>query len=336
MAKPRRHILGSLPEGLCGRPRRSSSWLRRWRSRRGKAPPRTALRHSWISDLGATTCGSYAGGGGTLVCSPRHALVNGGLALLGAQVVVGTLLLQPLLPTRASPGRRALLVLAGAALPFVAGFPEDTGKPWHAVAATVHFAAAGLGTLAAGLDSLPSAPGRGGHARTGWSVARRHPADARRSGRRSGRSRRGTSCGLAFYRVDHHHRRPGRRRRALSRYGPAAAERFAARHRRASGILSTGSEPGSAGRRPADPVVTKTCSTPRRGTDDAAYSPWVDRGSGRLRGTARAGSVRLQRIRLQGHRLDDRRASPRRPHRSRPGSVASAIRRRRRSTPSSC
>jgi hypothetical membrane protein len=116
----------------------------------GSAP--YSLRTSWISDLGATTCGSYAGGGGVLVCSPRHALLNGSLMLLGAQVVLGALLLQPL----AGDGRYgraagSLLVLAGAALPFVGAFPEDTGKPWHAVAATVHFAAAGLGMVAAGL-----------------------------------------------------------------------------------------------------------------------------------------------------------------------------------------
>lgn len=117
---------------------------------KGSAP--YSLRVSWISDLGATTCGSYAGGGGILVCSPRHALLNGGLTLLSAQVVLGTLLLQPLLtPERYGRGACALLVLSGAALPFVAAFPEDTGKPWHAIAATVHFAAAGLGMAATGL-----------------------------------------------------------------------------------------------------------------------------------------------------------------------------------------
>jgi hypothetical membrane protein len=120
------------------------------RAWKGSAP--YSLRTSWISDLGATTCGSYSGGGGVLVCSPRHALLNGGLTLLGAQVVLGTLLLQPLLgDDRNGRGAGSLLVLAGAALPFVGAFPEDTGKPWHAVAATVHFAAAGLGMVASGL-----------------------------------------------------------------------------------------------------------------------------------------------------------------------------------------
>ncbi len=117
---------------------------------KGSAP--YSLRTSWISDLGATTCGSYSGGGGVLVCSPRHAWLNGGLTLLGAQVVLGTLLLQPVLgDDRYGRAAGSLLVLAGAALPFVGAFPEDTGKPWHAVAATVHFAAAGLGTVASGL-----------------------------------------------------------------------------------------------------------------------------------------------------------------------------------------
>jgi hypothetical membrane protein len=79
-------------------------------------------------------------------------LLNGGLTLLSAQVVLGTLLLQPLLAAeRYGRAAGALLVLSGAALPFVAAFPEDTGKPWHAVAATVHFAAAGLGMAATGL-----------------------------------------------------------------------------------------------------------------------------------------------------------------------------------------
>lgn len=117
---------------------------------KGSAP--YSLRFSWISDLGATTCGSYSGGGGILVCSPRHALLNGGLTLLSAQVVLGTLLLQPILRAeRRGRVAGALLVLSGAALPFVAAFPEDTGKPWHAIAATVHFAAAGLGMAATGL-----------------------------------------------------------------------------------------------------------------------------------------------------------------------------------------
>jgi hypothetical membrane protein len=121
-----------------------------------------SLRTSWISDLGATTCGSYSGGGGELVCSPRHALLDGGLLLLGVQVVVGALLLQPLSgDDRLGRGAGALLVLAGAALPFVGAFPEDTGKPWHAVAATVHFAAAGLGMVASGLAV------RARHPRTG-------------------------------------------------------------------------------------------------------------------------------------------------------------------------
>jgi hypothetical membrane protein len=117
---------------------------------KGSAP--YSLRTSWISDLGATTCGGYSGGGGVLVCSPRHVLLNGGLTLLGAQVVLGTLLLLPVMgAVRSGRAAGALLVLAGAALPFVGAFPEDTGKPWHAVAATVHFAAAGLGMVASGL-----------------------------------------------------------------------------------------------------------------------------------------------------------------------------------------
>jgi hypothetical membrane protein len=111
-----------------------------------------SLRTSWISDLGAKTCGRYSGGGGVLVCSPRHALLNGGLTLLGVQVVLGTLLLQPLLGyARSGRAAAALLVLAGAALPFVGAFPEDTGKPWHAVAATVHFTAAALAMVASAL-----------------------------------------------------------------------------------------------------------------------------------------------------------------------------------------
>jgi hypothetical membrane protein len=116
---------------------------------RGSRP--YSLTHSWISDLGATSCGGYAGGGGTLVCSPRHVLVNVGFVLLGAQIVAGAALLRPLLLNgRSSRAALVLLIISGVALPFVAGFPEDTGRPWHAVAATIHLAAAGLGTIAAG------------------------------------------------------------------------------------------------------------------------------------------------------------------------------------------
>jgi len=112
-----------------------------------------SLRRSWISDLGAPTCGSYAGGGGIIVCSPRHALLNGGLVILGGQVLIGAVLLAPLLPAdRLGRWAVGLLVVSGAALPFVAGFPEDTGQPWHAIAATTHLVTAGLGTVAAGLS----------------------------------------------------------------------------------------------------------------------------------------------------------------------------------------
>ena len=111
-----------------------------------------SLTRSWISDLGAVTCGTYAGGGGALVCSPRHALVNAGFVVLGVQVLVGAVLLRPVLG-KSRPAQAALwmLVVAGAALPFVAAFPEDTGKPWHAIFATIHLATAGLGMVAAGL-----------------------------------------------------------------------------------------------------------------------------------------------------------------------------------------
>ena len=117
---------------------------------KGSAP--YSLRRSWISDLGATTCGSYSGGGGIVVCSPRHAVLNAGLVVLGGQVIAGAVLLRPMLPRNGyARAALALLTVSGVALPFVAGFPEDTGKPWHAVAASVHLAAAGLGTMAAGL-----------------------------------------------------------------------------------------------------------------------------------------------------------------------------------------
>jgi hypothetical membrane protein len=125
-----------------------------------------SLRHSWISDLGAVTCGSYSGGGGIVVCSPRHALLNGGFVLLGGQVILGAALLQPLLPaSRFARPALGLLLASGVALPFVAGFPEDTGKPWHAIAATIHLATAGLGMIAAGLSL------RAGGQKTGAAVS---------------------------------------------------------------------------------------------------------------------------------------------------------------------
>ena len=123
-----------------------------------------SLRYSWISDLGAVTCGSYSGGGGGLVCSPRHGLLNGGLIVLGGQVLLGAYLLRPALTrSRLSSAACGLLMVSGAALPFVGVFPEDTGAPWHAIAASVHFATAGLGMVAAGLvlkgERRPAAAG---------------------------------------------------------------------------------------------------------------------------------------------------------------------------------
>jgi hypothetical membrane protein len=131
-----------------------------------------SLAHSWISDLGATTCGTYSGGGGIIVCSPRHALLNGGFVVLGGQVLIGAVLLQPLLPvSRFSRPALALLAVSGVALPFVAGFPEDTGKPWHAVAATIHLATAGLGMVATGLALRASGRRTGSVVTLGLGVA---------------------------------------------------------------------------------------------------------------------------------------------------------------------
>src|ERR1700710_1351738 len=79
---------------------------------KGSAP--YSLAHSWISDLGATTCGTYSGGGGIIVCSPRHGLLNAGLVVLGGQVLVGAVLLKPMLPaTRSAQAALGLLVASG-------------------------------------------------------------------------------------------------------------------------------------------------------------------------------------------------------------------------------
>ncbi len=120
------------------------------RSWKGSEP--YSLRHSWISDLGAATCGSYSGGGGIVVCSPRRDLLNGSLYLFAGQILLGAILLRPeLVRARLSDSAFGLLVASGVAVAFLGTFPEDTGKPWHSIAATVNFVAAGLAMIFAGL-----------------------------------------------------------------------------------------------------------------------------------------------------------------------------------------
>lgn len=134
-----------------------------------------SVRTGYISDLGALSCGIYAGRD---VCSPLNWLMNTSFVAQGLGMMLGAALLtSALLCVAARPdcpveqGRRLpwvgaflvrlLTVLAGAGTVVVGLVPEDVGSPWHFIGAVTYFLAGAGALLVLGILWL-------GKARMAW------------------------------------------------------------------------------------------------------------------------------------------------------------------------
>lgn len=78
-------------------------------------PDGYSISHNTISDLGVTTCGPYDQGGiqSRMVCSPQYEVFNASLIVMGALLVVGSLLLWDAWPRRRTGNAGLVLVILG-------------------------------------------------------------------------------------------------------------------------------------------------------------------------------------------------------------------------------
>lgn len=98
-----------------------------------------SLADHYISDLGNTTCGVYAGSG-LYVCSPWHAVMNASFVLQGVIIAVGASLARSAL-ARGWPGAGVgvLLWITAAGMVGVGVFPEDVNNRAHVLSAGTQF-----------------------------------------------------------------------------------------------------------------------------------------------------------------------------------------------------
>lgn len=115
--------------------------------------------HNSISDLGNSRCGPY---GGTLVCSPRHVLMNVAFVFLGLVMVSGSTLLYHEFSERRAPERNAARVgfccmaIGGVGTVLVGLFPENTSHVLHITGAALAIGVGNLGIFILGaVLSLP-------------------------------------------------------------------------------------------------------------------------------------------------------------------------------------
>ncbi len=109
--------------------------------------------HSWannfISDLGNTECGTYAG---LAVCSPLHLLMNLSFVTFGITMFVGALLIQRQFEkTKLSKIGFGLMMLSGFGTVFVGLFPENTINSLHMFGAILGLGVGNLSVLLLGL-----------------------------------------------------------------------------------------------------------------------------------------------------------------------------------------
>lgn len=101
-------------------------------------PDGYSISHNTISDLGVTTCGPYdpAGIQSRMVCSPHYEFFNASLIVMGALLVVGSVLLWDAWPRRrAGNAGLALVVLGGLGVAAVGLTPSDLLPALHGPAA---------------------------------------------------------------------------------------------------------------------------------------------------------------------------------------------------------
>ena len=124
-------------------------------------------RYSWtsnlISDLGVTTCDTFDVGTRVerYICSPAHLLVNGSFIVVGATLLIGSLLLWSAWP-RLRTGRVAMAFLAvgGVFVMLVGVFPWDTHPEAHDVVALAQAVTQWIGMILLAFASRGSTAAR--------------------------------------------------------------------------------------------------------------------------------------------------------------------------------
>lgn len=112
-------------------------------------PEGYSVANNAISDLGVTTCGRFSEGLQQVrqVCSPWHAVFNGGMVVSGVLTAVGAILLHGW--WRGRPGRvgTILMAVAGVAVTIVGLAPWDVAPGLHDGAALVQAVAQWLAMI---------------------------------------------------------------------------------------------------------------------------------------------------------------------------------------------
>lgn len=119
-----------------------------------------SLSTNYISDLGNTTCGVYAGSG-LFVCSPWHDLMNASFVLQGAIIMAGALLASAALGRGLSAYATVLLLwVTGVGMIGVGLFPEDVRHAAHVASAATQFVTGNAAMIVFGEWALRT-PSRG-------------------------------------------------------------------------------------------------------------------------------------------------------------------------------
>ena len=110
-----------------------------------------SLRENFISDLGNTTCGIYAG---NFVCSPLYALMNSSFIVYGITMIVGALVFAYVYrSSRVALIGLGLIALGGAGTILVGLFPEDTNMFLHQAGAFLGLGVGSVGVIVFGLGA---------------------------------------------------------------------------------------------------------------------------------------------------------------------------------------
>jgi hypothetical membrane protein len=114
-----------------------------------------SLRDNYISDLGATHCGSFVtgplGSGSHYACSPWYLVFNVSIVLLGLLLILAVILLRTAFPARRSRTiGLALLAIAGVGSIGVGLSPENVNITVHSLSALVAFLGSGLALVVLG------------------------------------------------------------------------------------------------------------------------------------------------------------------------------------------
>jgi hypothetical protein len=114
-----------------------------------------SLATNLISDLGVTVCGPYPAGGGVIVCSPLHGLMNGTFIVVGLLHTIGAITTRQAWPRRPlSSFGVGSIALAGTGLTLVGFAPENVALGWHTLGALYGIVALNLGVTVLGVALL--------------------------------------------------------------------------------------------------------------------------------------------------------------------------------------